>query len=62
MAGLTLKNIHKSFGKVKVIHGIDMEVKDGKFYCHSWTIRMWKIYVIAHDSGVGKCYRWRYLD
>ena len=31
MAGLTLRNVHKSFGKVKVIHGIDMEVKDGEF-------------------------------
>ena len=42
MAGLTLKNIHKSFGKVKVIHGIDMEVKDGEFI------------VIVGPSGCGK--------
>ena len=42
MANLTLKNIQKSFGKVKVIHGIDMEVKDGEFI------------VIVGPSGCGK--------
>ena len=42
MASLTLKNIQKSFGKVKVIHGIDMEVKDGEFI------------VIVGPSGCGK--------
>ncbi len=31
MAGLILKNIQKSFGKTKVLHGIDMEVIDGEF-------------------------------
>ena len=42
MANLTLKNIQKSFGKVKVIHGIDMEIMDGEFI------------VIVGPSGCGK--------
>jgi len=42
MASLSLKNIQKSFGKVKVIHGIDMEVMDGEFI------------VIVGPSGCGK--------
>ncbi len=42
MAGLTLRNVHKSFGKVKVIHGIDMEVENGEFI------------VIVGPSGCGK--------
>ena len=42
MAGVTLRNVHKSFGKVKVIHGIDMDVKDGEFI------------VIVGPSGCGK--------
>lgn len=31
MGSLQLKNIHKSFGNVEVIKGIDLEVKDGEF-------------------------------
>ena len=31
MAQLTLKNVHKSFGDTKVIHGVDLEVEDGEF-------------------------------
>lgn len=31
MGSLQLKNIHKSFGAVKVLKGIDLEVKDGEF-------------------------------
>ena len=42
MSGLILKNVKKSFGKVKVIHGIDLEVEDGEFI------------VIVGPSGCGK--------
>lgn len=31
MANLTLQNIKKSFGKIDVIHGISMDIKDGEF-------------------------------
>ncbi|MEM8539804.1 MAG: ATP-binding cassette domain-containing protein, partial [Pseudomonadota bacterium] len=31
MGSLQLKNIHKSFGSVEVIKGIDLEVQDGEF-------------------------------
>ena len=31
MAELSLKNIHKSFGDTKVIHGVDLEVEAGEF-------------------------------
>ena len=42
MTDLTLRNIKKSFGKVRVIHGIDLEVEDGEFI------------VIVGPSGCGK--------
>ena len=42
MATLSLKNIKKRFGDVQVIHGIDMEIKDGEFI------------VIVGPSGCGK--------
>lgn len=29
MAGLKLTNIKKSYGKVEVIHGVDLEIQQG---------------------------------
>ncbi|WP_347830556.1 sn-glycerol-3-phosphate ABC transporter ATP-binding protein UgpC [uncultured Planktomarina sp.] len=31
MSGVTLSNITKKYGEVQVIHGIDLEIKDGEF-------------------------------
>ena len=31
MAGVTLKNLTKSFGKVTAVNGIDLEIRDGEF-------------------------------
>ena len=31
LAQLNLKNVHKSFGDTKVIHGVDLDVADGEF-------------------------------
>jgi lactose/L-arabinose transport system ATP-binding protein len=31
MSGVTLSNIAKKYGEVQVIHGIDLEIKDGEF-------------------------------
>ena len=42
MATVTLKDIKKSFGKTQVIHGIDVDIKDGEFI------------VIVGPSGCGK--------
>ena len=42
MATITLKNVSKSFGPVRVIHGIDIEIADGEFI------------VIVGPSGCGK--------
>ena len=42
MADVSLKNVHKSFGKTEVIHGIDCDIKDGEFI------------VILGPSGCGK--------
>ena len=31
MSGVTLSNITKKYGEVQVIHGINLEIKDGEF-------------------------------
>ena len=31
MSGVALRNVAKSFGAVRVIHGIDLEIEDGEF-------------------------------
>ena len=42
MATVTLENVKKSFGKTDVIHGVDIDIKDGEFI------------VIVGPSGCGK--------
>ena len=42
MATVTLDNLKKSFGKTDVIHGVDIDIKDGEFI------------VIVGPSGCGK--------
>ncbi|MEX2199468.1 MAG: sn-glycerol-3-phosphate import ATP-binding protein UgpC [Burkholderiales bacterium] len=42
MAAVSIRNVHKSYGPVKVIHGISMDIKDGEFV------------VMVGPSGCGK--------
>ncbi|MCG8510389.1 MAG: ATP-binding cassette domain-containing protein, partial [Rhodospirillales bacterium] len=42
MAALSLKKVEKSYGKVKVIHGVDLEINSGEFI------------VFVGPSGCGK--------
>ncbi len=42
MTGLVLKDIRKAYGQVKVLHGIDLEIKEGEFV------------VFVGPSGCGK--------
>lgn len=42
MAGLTIKNVSKSYGDTKVIHGVDLDIEDGEFV------------VFVGPSGCGK--------
>ena len=42
MAGVTLRGVRKSFGQIETIHGIDLDIPDGKFL------------VLVGPSGCGK--------
>jgi multiple sugar transport system ATP-binding protein len=42
MASITISNVQKSFGAVRVLHGVDLEIKDGEFI------------VLVGPSGCGK--------
>tara|TARA_R110002096_G_scaffold12990_5_gene46239 strand:- start:14150 stop:15190 length:1041 start_codon:yes stop_codon:yes gene_type:complete len=42
MAGLTLRNVRKSYGNVQVMHGVDLDIEDGEFV------------VFVGPSGCGK--------
>ncbi|HEV7284700.1 MAG TPA: ATP-binding cassette domain-containing protein, partial [Kaistia sp.] len=42
MAGLLLRDIRKAYGNVKVLHGIDLDIKSGEFV------------VFVGPSGCGK--------
>ncbi|MEP3523956.1 MAG: sn-glycerol-3-phosphate ABC transporter ATP-binding protein UgpC [Hyphomicrobiales bacterium] len=42
MAGLTIKNVSKSYGDTKVMHGVDIDIEDGEFV------------VFVGPSGCGK--------
>ncbi len=49
MSGLQLKDIRKSYGAVDVIHGIDLEIKQGEFVVFVGPSGCGKSTLLAHD-------------
>ena len=54
MSSITLKNIHKAYGKDVIIPDLNFTIEDGSFTVLVGTFRLRKINHLTDDRGTGK--------
>jgi ABC-type histidine transport system ATPase subunit len=50
MAGVSIENVEKTFGSLKVIRGVDIEARDGEFVALAGPVGMWNIGAVVDES------------
>jgi hypothetical protein len=53
MARVKFEHVYKRFGKVEVVHDINLDVKDKEFLVLVGPIRLWQEYLPAHGRRAG---------
>jgi len=54
MAGLTLRDVRKSYGDVQVMHGVDLDIVDGEFVVFVGPSGCGKSTLLRMIAGLGK--------
>ncbi len=49
MASIDIQSVRKSYGEHAVLHGVDLEIKDGEFIVLVAPVRLWQVHASAHD-------------
>ena len=60
-AGIKIENVHLSFGKTKVLKGVDLEIRPGEFFAFLGAVGFRKIHATRAIAGFGPTPKGRIL-